>query len=287
MSHARLVPASLAVSLLLALTSCSGSSGGSDAAATTTTPEKVSTTTAAPAPAKKLKILVSNDDGYGAEGIDTLVTGLQTLDNIEITVFAPVDQKSGTGGKFTDGKLAVTDVKLDSGFAAKAVAGYPADTIRVAVDDEGLQPDLVIAGVNEGQNLGPLIDYSGTVGAARAAVARGIPALATSQGIGKPLDYKSALPFILDWVNQHRAALLAGDEPVAVTNLNFPTCTTGKIRGLAVLKPDTAGSAGLALKADQDCASTVALEAAAGDITAFNNGYATSSVIPDKPAPTK
>ena len=282
MSHARLVPASLAVSLLLALTSCSGSSGGSDAAATTTAPEKVTTTTAAP-PAEKLKILVSNDDGYSAEGIDTLVTGLQTLDDVEITVYAPLDQKSGTGGKFTDGKLAVTDVKLDSGYAARAVAGFPADTIRVAVDDEGLKPDLVIAGVNEGQNLGPLVDYSGTVGAARAGVARGIPSLATSQGLGAPLDYKSAVPFILDWVTEHRAALLAGDEPVAVTNLNFPTCPTGEIRGLTVLKPDSDGSAALALKDEQDCASTVALDEAAGDITAFNNGYATSSVIPDLP----
>lgn len=285
MSHVRLVPASLAVSLLLALTGCGGSDGGSDASASTTTPEKVTTTTAAPAPAKKLKILVSNDDGYSAEGIDTLVTGLQTLDDVEITVYAPLDQKSGTGGKFTEGELAVTDVKLDSGYAARAVAGFPADTIRVAVDDEGLKPDLVIAGVNEGQNLGPLVDYSGTVGAARAGVARGIPSLATSQGLGAPLDYKSAVPFILDWVTEHRAALLAGDEPVAVTNLNFPTCSTGEIRGLAVLKPDSDGSAALALSEEQDCASTVALDEAAGDITAFNNGYATSSAIPDLPAP--
>ena len=284
MSHARLVPASLAVSLLLALTGCGGSDGGSDAAATTTTPEKVTTTTAAP-PAEKLKILVSNDDGYSAEGIDTLVTGLQTLDNVEITVYAPLDQKSGTGGKFTDGELAVTDVKLDSGYPARAVAGFPADTIRVAVDDEGNKPDLVIAGVNEGQNLGPLVDFSGTVGAARAGVARGIPSLATSQGLGTPLDYESAIPFILDWVTEHRAALLAGDEPVAVTNLNFPTCPTGEIRGLTVLEPDSDGSAALALTDEQDCASTVALDESAGDITAFNNGYATSSVIPDKPAP--
>ena len=284
MSHARLVPASLAVSLVLALTGCGGSDGRSDAAATPTTPEKVTTTTAAP-PAEKLKILVSNDDGYSAEGIDTLVTGLQTLDDVEITVYAPLDQKSGTGGKFTDGELAVTDVELDSGYPARAVAGFPADTIRVAVDDEGLKPDVVIAGINEGQNLGPLVDYSGTVGAARAGVARGIPSLAASQGLGAPLDYKSAVPFILDWVTEHRAALLAGDEPVAVTNLNFPTCAAGKVRGLAVLQPDSDGSAALALKEEQDCRSTVALDEAAGDITAFNNGYATSSAIPDKPAP--
>ena len=276
MSHARLVPAAIAVSLLLTLAGCGGSDGGSGAATSTTVAQKATTTTAAVA--KKLTILVSNDDGYGSEGIDTLVAGLQTLDAVEISVVAPLGQRSGTGGKKTDGNVAVTDVKLAGGYPAQAVDGFPADTIRVAVDEQGMKPDLVISGINEGQNLGPLIDYSGTVGAARAAVARGIPALAASQGAGTPLDYKAAVPLIVAWVTEHRAALLAGDEPVAVTNLNIPSCATGKIRGLVELEPDSDGDPAEAL-ARHDCASTAKLDEAAGDITAFNIGYATISVI--------
>ena len=57
-----------------------------------------------------------------------------------------------------------------SGYEARAVEGFPADTIRVAFDELGLTPDLVVSGINEGQNLGPVVDLSGTVGAARAAV---------------------------------------------------------------------------------------------------------------------
>ena len=60
---------------------------------------------------------------------------------------APLDQQSGQGGKTTEGELAVTDVELEGGTAAKAVAGYPADAINVAFDELGAEPDLVITGM--------------------------------------------------------------------------------------------------------------------------------------------
>lgn len=148
-----------------------------------------------------------------------------------------------------------------------------------------MTPDLVISGINQGQNLGPIIDISGTVGAARAAVARGIPGLATSQGTGDPFDYEAAVPFVLDWVTEHRAALASGDEPVDVTNLNVPSCTVGEVRGLADVEADVDvdGDAAQAL-APQDCASTVPLDEGSGDVATFANGYATISTIPDEAA---
>ncbi len=149
-----------------------------------------------------------------------LVKGLQTLDDVEITVVAPLTQQSGQGGKTTEGELAVTDVETKSGYPAKAVEGYPADAINVAFDELGVEPDLVITGINEGQNVGPLVDISGTVGAARAGVANGVPALATSQGTDS-FDYESAVPFILDWVTEHREALQSGDAPVEVVSMNI------------------------------------------------------------------
>ena len=94
------------------------------------------------------------------------------------------------------------------------------------------RPDLVISGANAGQNLGPVLDISGTVGAARAAAQQGIPALAVSAGFGDPIDYASAVDAAISWLRDHRDALLAPhDPPTSVANLNVPTCAVGAVRG--------------------------------------------------------
>ena len=71
--------------------------------------------------------------------VDTLVTALNTLDDVEVTVVAPLTQQSGQGGKTTEGELEVTDVELASGYPAKAVDGFPADAINVAFDELGAE----------------------------------------------------------------------------------------------------------------------------------------------------
>jgi 5'-nucleotidase len=261
-----------AVLAAAALTGC-GSSAGSDASGTTAAKAAESTTTKASGP---LKILVGNDDGYDAAGLDTLVTALETLDDVEVTVVAPLTQQSGQGGKSTDGDLPVTDVKTKGGHPAKAVEGYPADAMRVAIDDLGLKPDLVVTGINQGQNLGGLVDISGTIGAARAAAKRGVPALATSQGT-TTFDYPSAVPFILDWVTEHRGDIVSGDFPVGVTSMNIPSCTEGKLRG--ELEPKVAPTVENAITA-QDCTSTVPEADLTTDIEAFNNGFVTLTPVP-------
>jgi 5'-nucleotidase len=272
----------VALTLLLPLGACS-SDGGGDDAATTTTEAAAEETTTTEAPTEPLQILVSNDDGYDAEGIDALVEGLLTLDDVELTVVAPLTQQSGQGGKSTLGELNVSEVATAGGFEATAVEGFPADSIRVALDEQEVEADLVITGINEGQNLGPLVDLSGTVGAARAAVARGIPALATSQGSGEAFDYEAAVPFILEWVEEHRAALLAGEATVEVVSMNIPSCDEGEIKGLAEVEADLDGDPSQALVA-QDCTTELAAEDASGDVEAFNNGWVTLSVVPDEPA---
>lgn len=234
--------------------------------------------------AAPLHILVSNDDGYEAEGIDALVEGLLTLDDVEVTVVAPLTQQSGTGGKSTEGELETSEVDLASGHPAVAVAGFPADSIRVAIDEMDVEPDLVITGINEGQNVGPVIDFSGTVGAARAAVARGIPALATSQGTADEPDYDAAVPLILDWVTENRAALVDGSLPVEVTNLNVPTCTTGELKDLVDVEPDLDGDVAAALDV-QDCTGDTADTTFEGDLEAFLAGHPTLSTLTPEPAP--
>lgn len=290
MTKIRPVFAAAVVALLVSALAGCGSSGGSEGASSskTTTTASPSTTAASgttEAATKVIQVLVSNDDGYAADGIDVLVQALRKEPDLKITVVAPKDQRSGTGSSTKDGKLAVTDVKLKSGYPAKAVDGFPADTIRVAVDEMGIEPDVAITGINFGQNVGPLVDVSGTVGAARAAVARGIPALATSGGNGNPVDYQAAVPFILAWLKEHRAALSTGDLPAKVENLNVPTCTKGKVRGLAEVPADLKGDAGKAL-ANPDCTSTTPKAQLTSDIDAFAAGFATLDVVPTKPGGT-
>lgn len=131
--------------------------------------------------------------------------------------------------------LTVTDVKTLSGYPAKAVDGYPADTIIWAIDQHGINftPDLVVSGINFGQNIGQLVKISGTVGAARATAARAIPALATSQGLGDPVDFPAGVKQVLAWLSSQRTALTNGSalSPVLLQNLNTPSCATGSVRG--------------------------------------------------------
>lgn len=193
---------------------------------------------AASKPAATLTILVTNDDGVSAPGINATVQALTALPHTKVTVVAPATNQSGTGAKVTGGTLTVTDATTASGYPAKAVAGYPADTIIWAIDDHGVaqRPDLVVSGINFGENIGPLASLSGTVGAAETALARGIPALAVSQGVdnGQQPDFSQGSRYLVAWVQAHRNALVAAKKGNATKtngNLNVPTCVTGHIRG--------------------------------------------------------
>lgn len=279
----RSVAVSACAALALSLAACSSDGGDDDSTAPSTTAAAAETTTTSePAGPAPITILVSNDDGYEAGGINALVEGLSAMDGVEVVVYAPLTQQSGTGGTSTEGELEVTDVELKGGHPAKAVAGFPADTIRVAMDEDGVEPDIVISGINEGQNLGPIVDISGTVGAARAAVARGVPALATSSG-SEGHDVEAAVPFIVEWVTEQRDAIAAGDLEVQVWNLNSPTCTAGEIRGLLEVESGADQPPLDALTTEQDCSSTQPESELTNDVVAFNAGFVTLTVIPDEP----
>jgi 5'-nucleotidase len=223
--------------------------------------------------AEVLRVLVTNDDGIGGEGIDALVKGLEDLvDDVEVTVVAPAENQSGTGDSSTDPPPPAQEAALLSGHEAIAVEGFPADAVNHALDevlDE--PPHLVVSGVNEGQNLGPVVYASGTVGAARTAARRGVPALAVSQGLAEVLDYESGVYFATDWVNQHRDALLAGEVGTdTVANINVPSCMVGEIRGIVEVATATEG--GERALDPADC--TSAVTDPPDDIQGFLVGYA-------------
>ncbi len=223
-----------------------------------------------------LQVLVTNDDGVAAAGINALVEGLLGVSGVEVTVVAPAEDQSGTGGKTTTGELVATDAQTSGGYPATAIAGFPADSVNWALDGGiDVTPDVVMSGVNAGQNIGPLTELSGTVGAARAAVAKGIPALAVSQGLGDPPDFARGVEYALDWLDQNRAALATGEAPVEVVSINVPTCTTGEVRD--IVDVPTATDEGRDLVA-VDCEST--LTKPIDDVEAFTNGFASESVVP-------
>jgi 5'-nucleotidase len=124
-----------------------------------------------------MKILISNDDGYLAPGIVALANALREI--AEITVVAPDSNRSGTSNALTlDRPLSVQ--RADNGFYF--VNGTPTDCVHVALTAlMSEKPDLVVSGINHGQNMGDDTLYSGTVAAATEAYLFGIPAIAFSQ----------------------------------------------------------------------------------------------------------
>jgi 5'-nucleotidase len=245
---------------LVALAGCSSDSKDSGSGSSSTTAAKP----------KELTILVSNDDGYAAEGIDVVVEALRKLPDVKITVSAPAENKSGTGSQTTPGTLTATEQKTKSGYPVFAVNGFPADSVNYGLAHMTGKPDVVVTGINQGQNLGVVAAISGTVGAAQAAVAAGIPAFAASQGLGATLDYPTAAQYVVDWVTARRDALLAGTATTDIVNLNVPSCAIGTARGL---KQEPLSTTGNGISPAPDCASTATTFA--DDVEAFLAGFAT------------
>lgn len=202
----------------LSLTACSNSSNNSNDSDPST---------------QTLTILVTNDDGIGAPGIDTLVNQLIQLNNVDVKVVAPAENQSGSSDKTTDGEVVWTDSATVSGYSGVAVYGYPADAVNVALDQLDITPNLVVSGVNSGQNVGPYAPLSGTVGAAQTGARAGYPAIAASAGLGEDSDFGAAVELVINWIADNRAALAARTSSAeTVTSFNVPECTEGSIREL-------------------------------------------------------
>ncbi len=269
----------LAAAVLLGVVAAAcGSDDGAGTAGpdTTTTTAPAATTTsgatgtpADPAADDTVEVLVTNDDGVGAPGIDALVEALRGQPGITVTVVAPAENQSGSSDRTTaGGPPAAVEARTASGFPARAVAGFPADAVDAAFDQLGLRPDLVISGINAGQNIGPIAEISGTVGAARTAARHGVPAIAVSAGLADEIDYPAAVAQLQQVLDTRMDELLAG--PPVVLNLNVPSCTVGMVRGLVEVPLETKDR-GLGVTAD--CTSTAGPDFA-DDVEAFVNGYA-------------
>ena len=161
-----------------------------------------------------MKILISNDDGYLAPGINALAAALAPI--AEIVVVAPDSNRSGASNSLTlDRPLSVQQAA--NGFYF--VNGTPTDCVHVALT--GLldyRPDLVVSGINNGPNMGDDTLYSGTVAAATEGFLFGIPAIAFSQGAYGWEHIEDAARHARDIIEQYMATLPAP----YLLNVNIP-----------------------------------------------------------------
>jgi 5'-nucleotidase len=136
-----------------------------------------------------MKILISNDDGYQAEGIVALYNAMKELGEVE--VIAPELNNSAKSNALTlSTPLSVRTAA--NGF--RYVNGTPADCVHIALTGLlGYKPDLIVSGINNGANMGDDTIYSGTVGAAMEGYLMGIPAIAFSQ-VKKGWEHLDAAP---------------------------------------------------------------------------------------------
>ena len=154
-----------------------------------------------------MKILFSNDDGYGAPGIEALTRAFSSFD---YEVVAPDRERSGTSQTLT----LVHPVRvMKKGERRFACSGFPADCVMYSL--LGVlenRPDWVISGINAGPNLGTDLIYSGTAAAARQAALWGVPAMAVSAA------YETAAR----WLRNRFDEIAALYQPDTFININIP-----------------------------------------------------------------
>lgn len=193
-----------------------------------------------------MKILLSNDDGYRAPGLNALARGL--ADQFDITVVAPETNCSGASNSLSLNRpLQVARVGDGDGdgdsdgdgnpapaWPVYCVRGTPADSVHLAVN--GMlesKPDMVVAGINHGANLGDDVLYSGTVAAAIEGRFLGLPALAVSlHGAlpdSPPAHFAAAVEVVIRILERLRAHPLPQDT---ILNINVPGRPAAKLQGL-------------------------------------------------------
>ena len=174
---------------------------------------------------RRLHILLSNDDGYAAAGLNALRRELQQI--ARVTVVAPDRNRSGASNSLTlDSPLRVQQVEAD----VYSVNGTPTDCVHVAIT--GLldnEPDMVIAGVNHGANLGDDVLYSGTVAAAMEGRFLGLPAVAVSLVLEDGHHFASAVAVVRRILDKIRNEPLPRDT---ILNVNVPDLPEASIRGM-------------------------------------------------------
>ncbi|MBP5625621.1 MAG: 5'/3'-nucleotidase SurE [Bacteroidales bacterium] len=184
-----------------------------------------------------MRILVTNDDGYEAKGLLTLVGILRKYG--DVTVVAPKRPQSGMSMAVTMGfkPIAVKHLATKEGEDWWYLDGTPASCIKFGIDNVLMpaRPDLVVSGINHGSNAATASIYSGTIGAAMEGAVNGIPAIGVSLDTFDPdADFsgvETLLPQILD-----KLLPQLGRRYGTYYNINFPDLPAAGIRGVRVTR---------------------------------------------------
>ena len=173
----------------------------------------------------RMKILISNDDGFRADGIVALHAALQAIADVEVV--APEHNNSAKSNALTLHTPLYVN-RAENGF--RYVNGTPADCVHIALTGLlGYRPDLVISGINNGANMGDDTLYSGTVGAAMEGYLFGIPAIAVSQIDKGWAHLDAAASTVARMVQQMMDQSLIGTRPWLL-NVNIPNLPLDQIK---------------------------------------------------------
>jgi 5'-nucleotidase len=193
-----------------------------------------------------VRIVLTNDDGIGAPG---LLAARQALEKVgDVLTVAPDQNRSGVGRSISFGRpLHVEERRMADGVKGYACSGTPVDCVRlVALGLMDFEPDLVVAGINHGENLGDDITYSGTVAGAMEGIVIGVPGIAASLSIDRPwhesaeeltpmngdLHFEAAAEFVARLAKVALEGLPSG----RILNVNAPNMTREELKGARVTR---------------------------------------------------
>ncbi len=186
---------------------------------------------------KKLKILVTNDDGYRAKGINVLKDLISAYG--DVTVIAPYEPQSGKSSSLTlDRPLRLEYMERKAGLNGNSIdtytlTGTPADCIKMAMNtvfSRDNKPDILVSGINHGSNASIASLYSGTLGAAAEATVYGVPSIGLSINTHNPNADFSPVEYYLETIIS-KFIQYPPCEGVYL-NVNFPNMPAEEIKGI-------------------------------------------------------
>lgn len=181
-----------------------------------------------------MRILLTNDDGIHARGINALALALAEI--AEVYMAAPDRERSGTGHSITVfDPIKVTPTRMKGVKAGWIVGGTPVDCVKLAMSRLLSEPvDLVVSGINHGPNLGTDVLYSGTVSAAAEGIIMGAPAIAVSlNSYDEDMEFEFPAQFTRNLV---RTIMKRGMSRTTLVNVNIPPLPPEKIQGIRITR---------------------------------------------------
>lgn len=180
-----------------------------------------------------MKILVTNDDGITAKGINVLWQELSQI--AQVAVVAPDIEKSATSQAITVHEpIRVDTYEINTTVKAWRVVGTPTDCVKIALDallEE--PPDIIVSGINHGANLATDVLYSGTVSAAIEGAIYNIPSVAVSLAVAKEKNFLTAARFVRSFVQVMQKNKL---PPNTLININVPDIPECQVAGVQVTR---------------------------------------------------